>query len=871
MKKFLFSLLFSITTLLSFANHTKGGWMYYEYIGPGSGSNTLRYRITLKLYTNCILTEGQFDPTINFSIFNNNTGQLYDNVSVDVLDRVDIQNCSTEACYPCIQRIPSICYKITTYTFEQDLPATANGFTIAYQRCCRISGIVNIQAPSNAQGETWTVNIPGNLVSYAPFNSSAQFSQNDTAIVCAGSTFEFDFSAFDPDGDSLSYEFTPAFTGGGQGNPSPPTASNPPYQSIPYAGGFSGQLPMGSGVTINRKTGIVSGIAPASGIYVLTVTAYEYNKTTKVRIAEVRKSLHIEVADCNKTEAALKPVYTNCDSLTFHFRNEGSGADIQTYEWDFGDGGTSTLPDPLHTYLAPGDYKVKLVVNRGLECSDSATTIVKVYPGFRPAFEILGQCTNTPIKFNDKTTADHGVINSWSWNFGDFGSINNTSTLQFPTHSFAKPGDYDIQFIVGSSVGCIDTLTQKLSILDHPPLELTNDTLICTVDTLQLNAIGTGTFLWSPNYMISSLTSPSPLVSPDVTTKYFVQLTDAFGCVGVDSVKITVVGHVTQFMPLDTTICKTDPIVINLVSDALYYSWTEIPNNGSIQDPTVKTPTVRPLETTTYHVVGSISKKCFAENDIKVKVVPYPVPDVGPDIPVCLGSSTQLHASGGAYYNWKPAIFLSATNIPDPLVIKPTGGVRYIVAVRDTLGCPKTVLDTVLVNVIQIHADAGPSDTSVVLGQPLQLNATGGNHFLWSPDRWLTDIHAPNPVSLPQDDIRYMVEVSDDNGCKATDTIRVHFYRLAAGLYVPNAFTPNKDGKNDLFGPIELGMKTLDIFTIYNRWGELIFSTTDMKKGWDGTYKGRGQDPGTYVWYGEGIDYTGKKVSVKGTVILVRE
>jgi gliding motility-associated-like protein len=398
-------------------------------------------------------------------------------------------------------------------------------------------------------------------------------------------------------------------------------------------------------------------------------------------------------------------------------------------------------------------------------------------------------------------------------------------------------------------------------------VEITNDTLICTVDTLQLKALAAGNVVWSPGYMIDNITSHTPLVSPDVTTTYQVTATDQFGCKGTDSVRVKVVDHVTQFAPKDSTICQGDAIVLNLVSDALYYTWT--PDNGSIENATVQSPTVRPLITTTYHVVGSISKKCFAEDNITVKPIPYPSPHVGPDINVCLGNSTQLHASGAAYYNWSPAIYLSATNVADPMVNHPLTGVRYIVSARDTLGCPKTVRDTILVKVISIKADAG-NDTSVVIGQPLQLHATGGTHYQWDPGNWLSSSNAPDPIALPQDDVRYTVTVSDDNGCVGTDDIMVKYYKLAPGAYLPNAFTPNGDGKNDRFEPIELGLKSLEIFQIYNRWGKLIYQTSDMNKGWDGKLNGNPQEPATYVWYAAGTDYTGKKVTKKGTVILIK-
>ncbi len=868
MKRFIFVSLFTILSISTFANHTKGGWMYYDYLGAGSSANTLKYRITLKLYTACELNSGQFDPTINFSIFDGATNQLLNNVAVPYTNQLDIQNCTLQECHPCITSIPTICYKIITYELVIDLPRTASGYTVAYQRCCRISNIINIQSPSNNVGETWTVAIPGTAVNGAETNSSARFSQNDTAIICQGSNFIFDFSAVDSNNDSLVYSFTPAYSGGASGSPSPNPAANPPYASVPYAGGFSGTLPMGSAVTINPRTGIVSGIAPALGIYVITVKVSEYKRGTNIKIAEVRKSLHIEVANCSLTQATLAPEYVSCDGFTLTFSN-GDNANIQTFDWNFGDGNTSTQPAPTHTYADTGVYILKLVVNRGLPCSDSATSIVKVFPGFRPDFTIAGQCQNTPIQFTDITSADYGVINNWNWNFGDPSSPANTSTLQNPTHVFAAIGRYDITFIVQSNKGCIDTVPKTIDILDRPALSVSGDTLICIIDTLQLNAIGTGSFLWSPNYNINNVNIANPLVSPDVTTIYHVTLTDPFGCVGTDSVKVRVVNNVTQFAPNDTTICKTDAVVLKLNSDALHFLWTENPAGNTLNDPTLKNPTARPLVTTTYHVVGNIGK-CIAENDIRIIPIPYPLANAGADQTICFGGSAQLQASGGSIYSWSPAAFLTAANISNPRSVNPTDNVRYIVTVRDVLGCPKPVKDTMILYVAKIKADAGPRDTSVVIDQPLQLNATGSTNYSWTPAIWLSNPSISNPIALPQNDIEYVVKVSNDFGCFATDSIRVHLYKVKADLFVPNAFTPNGDGDNDIFRPIPIGMKSVDIFRVYNRWGQMLYSGTGNSAGWDGRFGGRPQETATYVWYAEGVDYLNKKIKKKGSVVLIR-
>ncbi len=856
-----------------FANHTKGGWMYYEYLGPGSSANSSRYNITLKVYTECVLNPGQADATAGFTIFNAATLAQVSNISVALSEEENINNCTLPSCHPCINNIPAICYKIRTFSTVVELTNSPSGYIVSYQRCCRISGIVNVQNPSNNFGETWTVTIPGTAVTPGSHtNTSAKFSQNDTAIICQNSFFTFDFTATDINNDSLVYDFVPAYAGATSGAPNPAVSSPPPFPTLAYSGGYSGGSPLGGAVTINRNTGIVSGVAPGQGVYVVTVRVSEYKRGTNIKIAEVRKSLHIQVTNCSLTDAKLDPEYTSCDGFTVTFFNFDNN-NIQTFEWSFGDGNISNLPSPTHTYADTGRYTLKLVVNRGLACSDSATAIVKVYPGYFPDFDVLGQCKNTPIQFNDRTTANFGTVNFWRWNFGDIGSPTNTSTLQNPTHVYANTGQYDVTLIVASDKGCIDTVPKTITITDKPALSAGNDTLICSIDTLQLNAVGTGTFLWQPNYMISSLTVPNPFVSPNITTDYIVTLTDPFGCVGNDTIRVNVVDFVTQSIsPPDTTICRTDPIPLLLNSNALNYQWTETPNNNTLSSTTIKNPIATPLVNTTYTVTGSIGK-CIAQNTVTIRPVPYPAANAGPDTVTCFGRSVQLNASGGSNYLWTPSVFLNNRFIPNPVAVNPTASVRYIVTVTDILGCPKTSRDTVFLTVDQIIADAGPSDTSVVLGQPLLLTATGSTNYLWSPATWLNNIAIATPVSLPQNNITYRVRVSNNVGCFAEDTIRVTVYFIAPGFNVPNAFTPNGDGRNDRFRPIAIGMKSIDVFRVYNRWGQLVHSDNNIEKGngWDGAFRGKAQDPGTYVWYAEGTDYQNIKVKRKGSVVLIRE
>ena len=869
MKKYyilFFISLFSFKDLL--ANHISGGELIYEYLGLGAVGGTSKYKLTLKLFRDNLGGGAPMPGNVLIGIFNNLnnleiSGSPY-NISIT-------SSVSVPVAPPpiCMTNPPTIDYNVGTFELTLDLPDNATGYTAAYQTCCRINPLENVQnasQPAQGEGVTYICTIPGTNQLPVGHNSSPQFI-TQLAAVCHGNHFNFNFSAIDPDGDSLVYYFCNAYNRGVAVNSANVDPSRPPYQSVIYINGYSGTNPLGSGATINRQTGMITGIAPATGRYVVCVCIDEYR--AGVVIGHHRKDFILNVSDCDLARAQLNPVYYSCDTYTKDFQNEASSNNIQTYYWDFGDGGTSTSPAPTHTYADTGTYLLTLVVNRGLPCSDSATSLVKVYPGFFPAFSVAGQCKNTPIQFTDHSITNYGVPGPWSWNFGDPLSSSNTSTLQNPIHSYATTGNYTVELIVSSSKGCVKTLDTIINILDKPALTVTHDTLICIIDTLQLNAVGTGTFLWSPNYHINNINISNPLVNPPVSTTYKVTLTDPFGCVGSDSVHISVKAFVTLVAMPDSTVCTGDGIVLRINSDGLHYLWTETPFGNTLNDPTLKNPTAKPVVTTLYHVDANIGK-CVSGADIRLTPVPYPKANAGPDVAICFGNSVRLQASGGSIYSWSPTAFLSATNIPDPLVMNPPASVRYVVTVRDVLGCPKPVKDTVLVTVVRINANAGPRDTVVVLGQPLQLNATGGTNYLWTVTTWLDNPNIPNPVALPQNNIEYIVKVSDNNGCFAFDSIRVKVYKIAADILVPTAFSPNGDGKNDIFRPIPIGMRSLDVFRVYNRWGQLLYSGTDAETGWDGKYAGVLQDPATYVWYAQGVDYKGTTIKRKGYVVLIR-
>ncbi|MEY2639093.1 MAG: hypothetical protein RIR90_575, partial [Bacteroidota bacterium] len=160
--------------------------------------------------------------------------------------------------------------------------------------------------------------------------------------------------------------------------------------------------------------------------------------------------------------------------------------------------------------------------------------------------------------------------------------------------------------------------------------------------------------------------------------------------------------------------------------------------------------------------------------------------------------------------------------------------------------------------------------------QPLRLFAVSSTpdfQFNWTPNIGLNDPNIANPVatiSLGTDSVLYRVRVTGPGGCYGEDFIKVRVFQTDPELWIPSAFTPNKDGKNDVFKPIPVGISSIVQFSIFNRWGQLVFTTRELNKGWDGIYDGIAQPAGTYVYQAEAIDYNGKRVQKKGSFILIR-
>jgi gliding motility-associated-like protein len=858
-----------------FANHITGGEIFYTYSGMDANGNHT-YHVTLKLYRDHFSSGASLDAAASMAVFNTVSGAMVWNTSVAMTLQTRLILGSPG---PCITNAPVVDYDVGYYEFDISLPAIPGGYTITYQRCCRISGINNLSGSSNV-GATYTAIIPGTTPSASgPVNNSARFTGADTVIVCAGYPFTYSFAAIDSDpNDQLTYSFCDAYIGGGQAQgtgpnsaaPNPP--AGPPYNSVPYAFPYNGSSPLGAGLNIDPATGLISGIAPPLGIYVVTVCVSEVRNG--VVIATQRKDLQIKAGDCDVASAALNPQYITCDGFTMNFSNLSNSPLINSFFWDFGDpasgaDNTSLSATPVHTFSAAGDYTIKLVTNRGQECSDSTTAIVKVWPGFFPAFTSTGICRINPVQFNDATTTAYGVVDSWRWDFGEATTTNDTSRIQHPSWTYPVIGPKDVRLIVTNSKGCVDTINRVINVIEKPLITLAfRDTLICVPDAVQLQASGTGVFSWTPSTNIINANTATPTVNPTTTTWYYARL-DEQGCINTDSVRVRVVTFVTLNEMPDTIICATDAAQLRVTGDGLRYQWTPA---AGLNDATLQNPIAIAGISDIYRVTASIGS-CTATRDINVTAIPYPVVNAGPDTIICYNQPAFLRGThDGISFTWSPINSLTNANTLTPIA-RPPRTTQYVLSALGNRGCPKPGRDTVLVRVMPRIVPYAGRDTLVVVGQPLHLNAEGGVTYQWIPATGLNNPLIKNPIAIYNaelDSVHYTVLVFDSLGCVDSAFVSVTIFKTNPYVFVPTGFTPNGDGLNDVVKPIAVGVKEIRYFAVYNRWGQLVFKTSINGYGWDGTIGGVPQGSNVYVWMVQAVDYLDKPIFLKGTTTLIR-
>ena len=316
----------------------------------------------------------------------------------------------------------------------------------------------------------------------------------------------------------------------------------------------------------------------------------------------------------------------------------------------------------------------------------------------------------------------------------------------------------------------------------------------------------------------------------------------------------------------DVTICEGTSTQLNVTSNATQFSWTQ---GSSLSNANIQNPVASPTVTTQYIVTATFGQ-CAGKDTVIVKVNPAPTPDAGPDGDICYGQNYRLQGSGGAQCIWTPSSSLSSSSVFNPLSIAQQT-TTYSLSVVDAIGCVSLVQDQVIVKVTPpIIVKTFPSDTVVFGGDQFQLLATSpATNYSWNPGVGLSNPFIANPILSVTTDMKFNVTATSSAGCRGDGTVNIKVFK-GPEIYMPTGFTPNGDGKNDKFKPFTVGITKLNYFKVYNRWGQLLFSTASLNDGWDGRINGVDQPMSTFVWMVQGVARDGKVITKKGTVTLIR-
>jgi len=469
------------------------------------------------------------------------------------------------------------------------------------------------------------------------------------------------------------------------------------------------------------------------------------------------------------------------------------------------------------------------------------------------------------------------------------------------------------------STGC-GTLTDTMTVAVLPAanmLSLGSDTTLCPGNTILLYAgKGFASYKWQNGSTDSLFTVTEPGL-------YHVSVTDLCGRSHADSIKVNARPLVPFVISRERIKCNNDTLRFTAPSGFINYSWSSSDNNNPIGGRDV---VVNPSINTVYYVKAEKTPGCFAYDTIQVTVNRSPLIQLGPDRSFCSGAAATFDAGAGfSSYEWNTGDFgqqitvisagqftvkattaqgcssydtVSVLNVWEPLQAKLdkstslcSGETRvldpgdfssyrwqdgsttatynitkpgsYFVQVTDIHNC--LAYDTVTIRgILPVPQNFLPPDTAICSYSAVSLSPLQSyRSYLWSQGS------RTKSLSIAQPGI-YWLQVEDTNGCVGNDSIIVKLKDCMAGVYVPTAFSPNNDSKNDVFVPEVFGPVSKFEFRIYDRWGHVVFTTIDGKKGWDGKVNGLEQATGAFVWTCQ-YQLPGEPVKItKGTVVLIR-
>lgn len=428
--------------------------------------------------------------------------------------------------------------------------------------------------------------------------------------------------------------------------------------------------------------------------------------------------------------------------------------------------------------------------------NDTCTGIDSVFVDFFS--DVVGNSSiDTSICFGETTTISASGGSSYLWSpitnsIGDTILVNESSSN--PVVSPKETTIFEVSIF--DTNGCYIIDTTIVNIKQLPTLDLGADLFYCLNDSIELSSPvdQNYTYSWTPNYAISSTNIYNPSVYSLTDTNYVLALTDTLNCTNYDTIGVSIYSLPNVTATSLDSICFGDSTALNASGSALVTSYDWSPSN-TVSNNSISNPLAFPNSSSYYYVTATDVNGCSNMDSLFINVVSLPIANAGGDTATCSGVSLQLNGSGGNIPEWINNTSLSDPNIYNPIA-SPNSATNYILKVTDLFGCIN--FDTILVDVFaNVVADAG-ADIDTCANVPIPLQASGGVSYFWLDSLYINRPNVSNPLAFPNDDIEFVVEVTDSNGCIGYDTLLV-------SIFLANTSNDTVICKGDSFQPIIYG------------------------------------------------------------------
>jgi gliding motility-associated-like protein len=581
----------------------------------------------------------------------------------------------------------------------------------------------------------------------------------------------------------------------------------------------------------------------------------------------------------------------SCPGADLHFNNQTIPGNYGSF-WDFGDGNTTNVTSPNHSYALPGIYTVKLFVLDNNGCADSIIKVNHITVSEPLAAFTMSDTASSCLPFEVNFTNTSTFYVSSFWNFGPG---EGSSTLNNPTHYFSSAGTFPVSLIITSEGGCKDTITHNVLVFDTTGSRVDYTPIGgCSPLLVDLSSFTNGpiaTYFWDFGDG-NTITTTSPNVSHIYTSygNYLpkVIMEDPGGCLipvqGPDT--IFVIGAKAKFGLDRDVFC--DFGTVNFIDSTTFndpltsYNW-DFGDGGTSTDPNPSHYYAAPgLYTVQLIVNTQFGCRDTMTKTALVRVVARPDIDIAGDTVICVNSSlvhsgifnvpdTSLVSWEWSFPNGNQS---NQQNPPQQFYIVPGTFTVTSMAMNST-GCRDTTTQNILVHPLPV-ANIPPQLTiqsgfSVTIPAAYSANTIS---WSWSPPTGLSCTDCATPVAAPKFTTLYQVAFTDDNGCRNSSTVEIIVLCKNANVFMPNTFTPNSDGNNDVFYPRGRGLERVKMLRVFNRWGEVVFEkrefpVNDASAGWDGTYRGVKPKADVYVYQLEVFCENGEVIRLNGNVALV--